>query len=159
MIDANVRFLHMDSYLCFKMPKESYLYGKSRGRPATDTASRQRPPVVARLIFLRRETFSRRIGRGRWRCQGCPPSKRRLSRRSSSSVMIQDVNLSKFILEMKSSQEHQFAHLQRENDKFRADTENKYSELRADIKKLSNKLQLEFEKLYSELQLQVEKLY
>lgn len=56
-------------------------------------------------------------------------------------------------------QEHQFAHLQRENDKFRADTENKYSELQADIKKLSNKLQLEFEKLYSELQLQVEKLY
>ncbi|URD91494.1 hypothetical protein MUK42_34190 [Musa troglodytarum] len=86
---------------------------------------------------------------GRWRCQGCPPSKRRLSRRSSSSPSLSGLSDNSFELK-----EHQFVHLQQENDKFRADLENKHSDFQADIKKLSSELQLEFEKLSSELQLQ-----
>ncbi|THU73839.1 hypothetical protein C4D60_Mb04t27080 [Musa balbisiana] len=53
------------------------------------------------------------------------------------SEMIQDSNLSKFKLEMKGSQDHHFALLQRETEKLRVDIEKMRSELRYEIDKVT----------------------
>nr|XP_009388369.1 PREDICTED: protein FMP32, mitochondrial-like [Musa acuminata subsp. malaccensis] len=53
------------------------------------------------------------------------------------SEMIQDSNLSKFKLEMKGSQDHHFALLQRETEKLRVDIDKMRSELRYEIDKVT----------------------